>query len=742
MINSPESQGEALNSVSQNSEVCVLEKPQTFRNILSKTRRIVGRVGLAVALSSYAGAAGEITFEMFASNPAEAAAGCGEVLVAGGDWMGGQGVDVHSNGSQQTTGYSCKGEAEVYNLSATPAQYGFGWQCVELANRLYASKGWFSKLWLGSDTNYGAKYLYTYAANGKYPGLLAKANGSGYIPVPGDMIIHNSGTYGHVALVDRVDGGTLFAVEQNNNSTGRTSYSFDSKTGAASKSNTTISGYIHAEKNTNTSGGSNPTPTSSGKIPYAAITESQEFYSEEGWVYTRVGGSAWPIKHKNGWNSGDRYNWGGDPVGPVSTRETHDHEAGYSINGTRDYGAHPPVDGTTVHEEGTSQQWYFVKGHAYPIGVGELDDLGVRNKALRIPIGRLTDFEYGTLPLSNGSLYRYAGTPRVNQLIINPNAQDQAFHVNNETVLSCLELTQTKRTLIIPQAAAPYVGDGWGTTELSKPAACEFPPSMVLFGPGGLEQWRITGNNSGAAYRRHYFPNALTTYLHTSGNPDYRTLRSTQALNGVVEGTQMTMPNGQFFENTGNGDVFKVDNGVFKKVPWPDMLSCLGNPSIIKVPANVVGALPQGPQMTCSYENQIIVRPDGRAYYIEAAKARPIGNPAIRDCIKWFGAGGPTNVSNAVADSYTPGTQAPCPFQRDYGLKFIQEEGDPTVWFVENDGLLRHVGSLCVGDPYTTQWKQFRVWKVAPGVTHANAKGTDWWADGAKCDALPKVWMG
>lgn len=248
---------EVLLSRHQNFEATPRVKaPETSgalkNNFYQKAKKVVVRVGLATSILT----AGVVLPDVLSPEPAEAATvPCGTVLVAGKDWLGGQGVDTHSNGTSQSTGNSCAGNKEVYNLSANPSQYGFGWQCVELVNRLYAARGWYPRLWLGPETNYGAKNLYTYAAQGKYQGLVAKANGSGYIPSPGDMIVHSNGDYGHVAVVDRIEGTSLIAVEQNSNDmagnpTGWAKYGFDSTTGTISKPNTTISGFIHAEKNT------------------------------------------------------------------------------------------------------------------------------------------------------------------------------------------------------------------------------------------------------------------------------------------------------------------------------------------------------------------------------------------------------------------------------------------------------------------------------------------------------------
>src|SRR4051812_39943295 len=90
---------------------------------------------------------------------------CGDVILAGSQWLGGAGVDVHYNGMSQGTGSSCGNNGtEMYDLAATTPVFGLAWQCVEMVNRLYASRGWYPKLSLGPETNYGAKWIYTYAA--------------------------------------------------------------------------------------------------------------------------------------------------------------------------------------------------------------------------------------------------------------------------------------------------------------------------------------------------------------------------------------------------------------------------------------------------------------------------------------------------------------------------------------------------------------------------------------------------
>lgn len=169
---------------------------------------------------------------------------CGAVVVPGSGWLSGAGVDVHSNGSQQTTGNNCGTESYANRA----VQAGNAWQCVELASRLYYVKGWGSVAANGGSGagayRYGAKYI----PEGS-PSLTFHANGSGYVPVPGDLIIEGGATWGHVSVVDTVSGSTITAVEQNASTTGRHTYTLSGST--VSNGYTTVRGVAHSPKNTN-----------------------------------------------------------------------------------------------------------------------------------------------------------------------------------------------------------------------------------------------------------------------------------------------------------------------------------------------------------------------------------------------------------------------------------------------------------------------------------------------------------
>ncbi|MGH7158328.1 MAG: hypothetical protein ACREGD_04670 [Candidatus Saccharimonadales bacterium] len=475
----------------------------------------------------------------------------------------------------------------------------------------------------------------------------------------------------------------------------------------------------------------------SGSTPYSQIPEGAEFH-DGGYVYTKVGGAAWPIESKSTWTDADAAQWGGgELLGPVPTAEVQDHEAGFGSSN-----AHPPRDGTAVYGmHGNGQQYYFVKGRAYPIGVGELDELGVTNQALPVPTqgSRLSGFIGQQLVFENGEVYKVAGNPAVRQVIyVGGNAA--GYHVNNDTVKDCLRLSQGRTPIVVPQSARASMV----LTDVLEAANCTYPPGMVVRGPGGLEQWRIEGNNP---YVRRYYPSALLTYLYTSGNPNHQELGSTASINSLPQGADMTIPEGMAFVDMGNGAEFLYQDSEWHQVPWPDMNACLGlEPwEIVPVPSVVVGALGRGAAATCEYENRILVRPSGQAYWVENGRRHPIGNPAIRDCVQLIrNTGGGVPVTDAKIDTYTENSPAYCEFERDYGVKFVKEQNSQIIYFVEEDGTLRHAGSVCVADWQTTQWKQFRVWEVASGMTSRPQEqyGPAWFASPQTCDALPKVWLG
>jgi hypothetical protein len=178
---------------------------------------------------------------------------CGAVQLSGSSWLGGHGVDVHSNYPYQGSGTDCGGV--VHNLSASPPQYGDAWQCVELAQRLYNTEGWYSGVFSGVSV---AADIYSQASGGHLTDMSVQANGSITSIAPGDMIINGtsdvySSGVGHVAIVNSVNGSSVQAVQENADSpTTMYTLSSDSLSGGGG---TDILGIVHSSMDTLTNAG-------------------------------------------------------------------------------------------------------------------------------------------------------------------------------------------------------------------------------------------------------------------------------------------------------------------------------------------------------------------------------------------------------------------------------------------------------------------------------------------------------
>ncbi len=155
----------------------------------------------------------------------------GTVLVSGSDWLGGAGVDVFSNGL-----IGC------YNDCETLTPYGIAYQCVELVERLIMSKGWSPRVW--GD----AHQIYDNASQQHFD---KHANGTGYTPVPGDIIVWHGGYqgYGHVAVVEWVGDGRIGWVEQNNTASGRGNGILGPGGALGNNGQLVTTGFLHAKAN-------------------------------------------------------------------------------------------------------------------------------------------------------------------------------------------------------------------------------------------------------------------------------------------------------------------------------------------------------------------------------------------------------------------------------------------------------------------------------------------------------------
>lgn len=556
--------------------------------------------------------------------------------------------------------------------------------------------------------------------------VLGKTKNWGNLPCY--QVSNNNGVHLHVGMKNVQDNHSCYT----DHGTQGVALAEGTNLGTIGSPNTAIQQACSTESTTPP--GTTPPPTTPSTIPYASVPEGAEFH-DGGLVFTKVGGSAWPIELKSTWTAADAAQWGGgELLGPVAIAEIHDHEAGYGAGN-----AHPPRDGTAVYVDGgNGQQYYFVRGKAFPIGVGELDELGVAGRALPVPAlgSRLWGFTGQPLVLEHGEMYKVTGDPALRQVIY-VGSIPTGHHVNSDTVKDCLRLTQGRIPLVMPQSAR----NSMLLTDISAPAGCSFPPGMVLRGPGGQEQWRIEGNNP---YVRRYYPTALLTFLHTSGNPNHQVLSSVPSLNSIPQGPDMVIQEGMVMVDMSNGAEFLRQNGEWHYVPWPDMNTCLGIAAgqIVHVPGEIARALPQGSQATCAYRNRVVVYNSVNYYIDNTGNSHVIFNENVKYCIIARRATGPVgSMPVNPASQYPAGDPAYCPYQTSPGLNFVHEGTDPTVWVViaGQDGKLykHYTPGFCVPDPQTTQLAKYHLFRVPVGETAGIPQGPDWSPSPATCAALP-----
>jgi len=164
----------------------------------------------------------------------------GSVILPASSWFFGHGVNVYSDGANGGGGY---------------------YQCVELANRFMTSERFGPPIW-GN-----ANQLFPDAQPAYYD---TYRNGSGYIPVPGDLVVFGGQTYGHVAIVDSVTSTTVNLVERNASPTGRTTISIKGSSLGGIYSLYVI-GIVHAKANHSTNPGApSPPPSTPTSAPSGA----------------------------------------------------------------------------------------------------------------------------------------------------------------------------------------------------------------------------------------------------------------------------------------------------------------------------------------------------------------------------------------------------------------------------------------------------------------------------------------
>lgn len=119
-----------------------------------------------------------------------------------------QGVAVYSNGPEITASYG-------RHFSESGYYFGQKWQCVEFIKRFYfEAQGLEMPDVMGHAKDFFDPSLASGDLNLRR-GLVQYGNGGSEPPLPGDLIVWNEGTYGHVAIVSEVGENYVEIVQQN-----------------------------------------------------------------------------------------------------------------------------------------------------------------------------------------------------------------------------------------------------------------------------------------------------------------------------------------------------------------------------------------------------------------------------------------------------------------------------------------------------------------------------------------------
>ncbi|HBI03286.1 MAG TPA: CHAP domain-containing protein, partial [Paenibacillaceae bacterium] len=109
-----------------------------------------------------------------------------------------KGVSVFENGLNYT-------QSHGKNFNPDGYYYGYKWQCVEYVKRFYYdAKGHSMPNLYGNAKDFFNNTLSQGAFN-KERGLYQYLNGGNVKPEPDDLLVFQTGLYGHVAIITKVD---------------------------------------------------------------------------------------------------------------------------------------------------------------------------------------------------------------------------------------------------------------------------------------------------------------------------------------------------------------------------------------------------------------------------------------------------------------------------------------------------------------------------------------------------------
>jgi|GEM_PF-2887447 len=427
-----------------------------------------------------------------------------------------------------------------------------------------------------------------------------------------------------------------------------------------------------------------------------------------------------------------RERYGEVPFLVMADEEIHAVEVNRDSAGTYVPGAHMPADNTFLLEYGNPTQ-YVVK-YQHPFAIGSTDEvtaLGGANRAIMVPTS-ISDLSQYPAQWVQNDLLQFYGDPTVWHY-----AGDRGFRVPSVPTRDCLSVRHHRGVTLMPSSA-------WNVfpTHPTQQAACDFTHGQVLVGQPSQRQVIVlygAGFSIGS-------PQEATAI----GAANQAVPVADETVDGLLARTP-SIPQGHVFRAGLQTQAYHYVNATFSPIGSPATRDCLlvrdglGTGEEV-VPGSFIARYPVGNPAYCELENRQLLAPNGvNVGYVKDGYNRPVTNPTIRDCIAVrTGAGQPLQVSSNVWNSYTPGPNAYCPYEREPGLNFVKDPAYPNiVWLVgpatgSTPGVKRHAGSLCVPDPYTTPIKAAHVFTVPAGETAGHTQGPDWWPSGADCQALPQ----
>lgn len=171
----------------------------------------------------------------------------------------------------------------------------------------------------------------------------------------------------------------------------------------------------------------------------------------------------------------------------------------YGFGGNR---VHVPADNSFFYEAGSLQQ--YVVQYRYAFGVGTAEEvayLGGVDRAVMVPPGLASKLT-GIPEVPNDVILKAVDNPTYHHVV-----HGRLYAADNSTVIGCIETVKNGRHQPVPNSILQLF-DASGRIS-GQPTSCEFPHNWALYGPGGVERWKVVGAHS---YTRHRY--ADTAALH------------------------------------------------------------------------------------------------------------------------------------------------------------------------------------------------------------------------------------